>query len=111
VLRFFWWPVLFFNGSASNELFPCIEAVQLRGLRIRQVKNYDIELLAGALDEPAPIDGMHPHALLSLNLLPFFGEISARRVEYRGIELDVIHPFQAGMLQGLDHAPVQPTAY
>jgi len=96
-------------GGLREEL-ERVEAVQLGRLGVGQVDDDDVVAEASALEEPAAIGDVNPHARIGYDGFPELGEVEASQFQHRRIEFHVIDVLDAGMLKRLREASINAAA-
>src|ERR1039458_4460448 len=81
------------------EEFGGVEAVQLRGLRVRKTDNNYIEVLARRIEINAAIGVMQMYAGIKRSGVS--GKIITRHADKRGVQLDQVDALDGGMLERL----------
>ena len=89
------------------EEFQRVETVELRGLRIGQIDDDDVEGFPRALQKKPAIDAVDPHPGITLRRI---GEILAGKLEDRRVQLHVVQAAQTGVLERLGEASVDAAA-
>ena len=77
-------------GASGTEKLDCVEAVQLRGLRVRHIENDGVEFGGGGLEIVTAIGVVDVNARVGIRRLR--GKELPGHADERGVELDVIEP-------------------
>jgi len=75
-----------------------VEAVQLRGLRVGQIENDRVKLVASRSEIEPAVGVMNMHSIIRNKRSRRRGKQPLRHVDDRGIELNIVHPLDRGML-------------
>jgi len=92
------------------EKLECVEAVELGSLRLRQVDDENVKPEIRGSQEEAAVGVVNMDARVRAQRCPRRGEVFLRQIKHGRIQLHVINPFQAGVLQSLGETPVHATA-
>ncbi len=94
-----------FAGGAKE--LGGVEAVQLRGLRVGQVENDRVKLVASRFEIEPAIGVMYVYSFICRKRSRPRGKQPPRHVDEHGIELDIIDALDRGVLEGLRDAAVR----